>query len=122
MRRTIERALLIVVLGIGLGLLVNKVSPRGIPYITPPKKAVKAEEFLTLEQAKELWGSGAGFFLDAREPEDYAAGHIANAFSLPSASFEQHFGEVAPMLAPETPIVVYCNGLECDLSHRVADK
>jgi hypothetical protein len=44
MRRTIERALLIVALGTGLGLLANKVS-RGIPYITPPKKPIKAEEF-----------------------------------------------------------------------------
>jgi rhodanese-related sulfurtransferase len=122
MRRTIERALLIVALGTGLGLLANKVSPRGIPYITPPKKPIKAEEFLTLDQAKELWSSGAAFFLDAREPEDYAAGHIGNAFSLPAASFEQHFGEVAPMLAPDTAIVVYCDGTECELSHRVADK
>jgi 3-mercaptopyruvate sulfurtransferase SseA len=26
------------------------------------------------------------------------------------------------MLAPDTAIVVYCDGTECELSHRVADK
>ena len=122
MRRTIQRALLIVVLGAVLGLLANMVSPRGIPYITPPKKLAKPKELLTLDQAKELWGSGVGFFLDAREPVDYAAGHIANAFNLPAANFEQHFPDIAQMLTFESPIVVYCNGEECELSHRLADK
>jgi rhodanese-related sulfurtransferase len=119
---TIQRALLIGVLGAVLGLLANTVSPRRIPYITPPKKLVKAEEFLTLDQAKKLWSSGAGFFLDAREPADYAAGHIANAFNLPAANFEQHFPDIAQMLKFESPIVVYCNGEQCELSHRLADK
>jgi rhodanese-related sulfurtransferase len=122
MRRTIQRALLIGVLGAGLGLLVNTVSPWGIPYITPPKKLAKAEELLTLDQAKELWSSGTAVFLDAREPVDYAVGHIATAFNLPAANFEQYFPEVAQMLTFESPIVVYCNGEECELSHRLADK
>jgi rhodanese-related sulfurtransferase len=122
MRRTIQRALLIVVLGIAMGLVSNRISPRAIPYITPPKKPLQPEQFLSLEQAKELWSSGAAFFLDARQPADYAAGHIATARSLPAASFEEHFPGIAPMLTFETPIVVYCNGLECELSHRVADK
>jgi Rhodanese-related sulfurtransferase len=122
MFRTIQRALLIGVLGAVLGLLANAVSPWRIPYITPPKKLVKAEEFLTLDQAKELWSSGASFFLDAREPVDYAAGHIANAFNLPAANFEQRYPDIAQMLTFESQIVVYCNGEECELSHRLAEK
>lgn len=122
MWRTIQRALLIGMLGIVMGLLANAVSPWGIPYITPPKKAAKPEEFLTLDQAKDLWRSGAVFFLDAREPVDFAAGHIANAFNLPAANFEQYFPDLAQMFTPESSIVVYCNGEECELSHRLADK
>ncbi|MCI0534835.1 MAG: rhodanese-like domain-containing protein [Verrucomicrobiales bacterium] len=118
MRKTVARALVIVGVGLMLGLLGNAVSPRGIPLITPPKKPA---EFIALEKAKELWDSGAVIFLDAREPADYAVGHIGNALNLPALAFEKHFGEVAPLLTPESPVVVYCDGKECELSHRLSD-
>src|SRR5262245_5137055 len=120
MRKTVERAVIIALVGVVLGLVGNAVSPRGIPLITPPKKQPKPEEFIALQKAKELWDSGAALFLDAREPADYAAGHIGNAFNLPAQAFEKHFDAVAPMLTPESQVVVYCDGKECELSHRLA--
>jgi rhodanese-related sulfurtransferase len=105
----------------GLGLLGNAISPRGLPLRTPPSRSPE-QEFIPLEQAKELWSNGTAIFLDAREPVDYCAGHIGNAFNLPGLHFETHFGEVAPILTPESQIVVYCDGAECDLSHRVSER
>lgn len=120
MRRTISRALVIVFGGAVLGLAVNAVSPRRIPYITPPKPQLKAQDTIPLQEAQELWSSGAAFFLDARTTADYVAGHIANAFSLPVEEFDQHYPSVAGMLAPDATIIVYCDGQECDLSHHLA--
>jgi rhodanese-related sulfurtransferase len=120
MRRTLQRAVLIVVAGVTLGLAGNAVSPRGIAWITPPKKVVEAKDTIPLPEAQALWEAGDGFFLDARRPEDFAAGHIAGAFNLPAHSFDAHFQEVAPMLAPDARIVVYCDGVECELSHQLA--
>jgi rhodanese-related sulfurtransferase len=119
MRRTLQRALAIVCAGAVLGLAANAISPRRIPYLTPPKAPPKAEDTVTLKEAQELWSSGRAFFLDARAPSDYAAGHIAGAWSLPVEDFEEHFPHVAPMLTPDSPIVAYCDGQECDLSHRL---
>jgi len=121
MRKTVARALFIVLIGAGLGLIGNAVSPRGIAWITPPKKQPKPEEFVALEKAQELWNSGSAIFLDAREPADFATGHIAMAHNLPAQAFEKHFAQVAPMLSPESQIVVYCDGTECELSHRLAE-
>jgi rhodanese-related sulfurtransferase len=121
MRKTLLRALAIVSLGVALGFTGNRLSPRGLPLITPPKEAPKADAFMPLERAKELWNSGIAVFLDAREPADYEAGHIANALNLPALSFERHFGEIVPMLTPASQVVVYCDGKECELSHRLAD-
>jgi rhodanese-related sulfurtransferase len=120
--QAIQKAFIIVLLGSALGLLSNAISPKGIPLITPPKKAPKAEEFVPLEKAYDLWSSGATFFLDARNPEDYHAGHIANALNLPGDQFAAHFPQVAGMLSPETALVIYCDGIECELSHRLADQ
>lgn len=122
MAGTLQRALLIVALGGALGLLANSVSPHGIPLISPPKKPLQAEGIATLEQAREYWNSGSAVFLDARAPADYAAGHIANAFNLPADAFEEHFPRIAPMVNTAMPIVVYCDGEACELSHRLADK
>jgi rhodanese-related sulfurtransferase len=122
MRRALGQAFLIVVIGAALGLLANSVSPRRIPWITPPKPKPSPEGMFTAEQAHALWSTGAAFFLDARAPADYEAGHIAQAFNLPVESFAEHFGPLAAMLTPHTPIVVYCDGVECELSQRLADQ
>jgi len=122
MRKQLERALLIILAGVALGLAGNAVSPRGLPLITPPKREAKAEEFIALEKAKMLWESGAAVFLDAREPVDFVAGHIGNAWNLPVLAFDEHFPKVAPTLPPESQIVVYCDGKECELSHRLKDR
>jgi rhodanese-related sulfurtransferase len=122
MRRTFSRALLIVVMGLSLGLAANTVSPRRIPLIRPPPKAPQPSEMLTLPEAKAIWESGAAFFLDARAPADYAAGHITGAFNLPAEEFDQHYPQVAPILTPDRLVVVYCDGQECELSHHLADK
>lgn len=114
-----QRVLLIVLLGAGLGLLNNALSPKGVPLITPPKKAPNPDEFIALEKARELWDSG-GFFLDARSPEDFEAGHIANALNLPVEAFDEHFVKLAPMLPPDAPVIIYCDGEDCELSHRLA--
>lgn len=121
MRRTIQRSLVIVLLGAALGLVANAISPRSISLITPPKTEHSEQEFLPLSQAHELWSSGAAFFLDARAPADYEAGHIANAFSLPAETFDEHFAQVASFLTTDSTIVCYCDGRECDLSDHLAE-
>ena len=122
MVQTFQRLVLIIVMGGGLGLFCNQISPKGIPLITPPKKAPNPGEFMPLDQAHELWSRGAAYFLDARDAEDFQAGHIGNALSLPVEQFPESYPKVAPMLAPDTSIVVYCDGTECELSHRLADQ
>jgi rhodanese-related sulfurtransferase len=121
MTKLLWRALLLVIVGMALGLAGNQVSPKGIPIITPPKRTPRSEEFLSLDQAKQFWSNGSALFLDAREEADFAAGHIANAFNLPALSVERHFPEVAPLLTTESLVVVYCDGTECELSHRLAE-
>ena len=122
MRRTFVRALVIVGLGLTLGLAANTISPKRIPFLRPPPKALKPGEMLTLEEAKVIFESGTAFFLDARSPADFEAGHIAGAFNVPAEAFDEHFPQVAPILSPDRPLVVYCDGLECELSHHLADK
>ena len=54
---------------------------------------------ISLEEANELWNDGAAVFLDARGPDDFAAGHIADAFNLPALDFEKYFARELDSLA-----------------------
>ena len=119
MWRTVQRSLVIVVASAALGLAVNAISPRRIPYITPPQ-VIDPSEFIPLADAYKAWSRGNTFFLDARAPVDYQAGHIANAFSLPAEEFSVHWPQVAAFLTTESAIVCYCDGTDCDLSHQIA--
>ena len=121
LKATLMQMLCIVLFGIGAGLAGNRLSPRGLPVIPPPKVVPQADGYLALDQAKALWHSGTALFLDARQPADYAAGHIGNALNLPAQSFAQYFVEVAPLLSPDSKFVLYCDGPECELSHRLRE-
>jgi rhodanese-related sulfurtransferase len=120
--QVIKRAVLLVLMGAALGLLSNAVAPKGISLLTPPKKVPKADEFVPVDQAHQWWSEGNTFFLDARKPEDFEAGHIANALNLPVETFTENYPKVAPLLAPDSSIVVYCDGAECELSRRLAEE
>ena len=122
MATVVTRASLIVLLGALLGFLNNALSPKRIPLITPPKVQPKAEEFLPVTKAHELWSAGTALFLDARNPADYEAGHIGQALNLPVESFAESYARLAPMLSPDSQLIVYCDGTECELSHRLADE
>lgn len=50
--------------------------------------------------------------VDVRPPEEYAAGHIAGALSLPLAELSRRIDE----LPPGTTVVAYCRGPYCVLS------
>jgi len=55
-------------------------------------------------------------FLDAREPEDYSAGHIRGAINLPYESLDAYWPKVAESLPKESEIITYCSGDECESS------
>ena len=122
MARTILRAVLIAVVGAAFGLLHNAVSARHIPYFAPPKVAPGPSDYIPVDEAGQFWLASSGFFLDARAPADYAAGHITGAYSLPVADFDSRYPDVANMLTLESRLVVYCDGLECDLSHDLTTR
>ena len=120
-KASLSRALVLVLLGAGLGLAANQISPRGLPLITPPRAVAATGDFITLDRARQLWYLGTAFFLDARDPADFAAGHVGNALNLPAQSFALYFGKVGPMLTPNSELVLYCDGQECELSRRLRE-
>jgi len=73
-----------------------------------------------LEQAARLFEQNEALFVDARPENLYIQGHIRGAISLPLDEVNRYFAEVADKLDVSKPIITYCDGETCDLSHEVA--
>jgi len=74
---------------------------------------------ITLEQAYALFNRDVKF-VDARDEADYLAGHITNSINIPFDDFDNHKQKLE-MLSKEKPMVIYCGGTDCDLSHLLAN-
>ena len=75
---------------------------------------------MSLQEAEKLFRDQLVVFLDARAADDYGRGHIQGARSLPWQDVDRFFMEVTQDLESETPIVTYCDGETCNLSHDLA--
>lgn len=86
-----------------------------------PHSKHPAGTFVTLEQARQLLETQAAEFIDARNPDEYAAGAIPGAYSIPPDAFAGGaIPEVLNFIAREKKVVVYCGGGSCDASLLVA--
>jgi rhodanese-related sulfurtransferase len=75
---------------------------------------------ISLEEAKKLFFTHAAIFIDARSPEEYAQGHIRDARCLPYQDASFNFMDVTADLELAAPLVTYCDGETCELSHDLA--
>lgn len=76
---------------------------------------------LDLAQALELFEQGEAVFVDARMPDEFAAGHIPGAMNLPYDELESHL-DVLNYLPDGGLVITYCDGSECELSLELADE
>ncbi len=74
---------------------------------------------INLTQAFTLFNKGV-MFIDARDEADFLAGHITKSINIPFDDFENHKQKLE-QLSKEKPMVIYCAGTECDLSHLLAN-
>jgi len=119
----------ILLLSLFSGLLTQEVHTRrgtALPWRFVPggtlRREAELEGFPVVDTtaALALLAAGAHLFLDARSLSEYSQDHIPGAMPLPVAEFEQHFPDLAPILLPDSPLLVYCSGPACDEALRLA--
>jgi rhodanese-related sulfurtransferase len=136
LERVLKETLLIVVAAVLLGGVVNHsmvmASIKGelIPLIqqqqltalkTKAQQISSEIQFVDLISAKKLFDERQAKFLDARDPDIYARGHIVGALELPITSVVR--GDISlDQILPdkEAILVTYCDGGECDISVELA--
>lgn len=99
------------------------------PVAVAPKPAVptdslpsgKAGELTIIElgDVQRIMAKRAAMILDARSPERFAEGHIPGARNLYVDQFDNFFPELEPLLDKGGQIVVYCDGVDCDMAREL---
>ena len=89
-------------------------------------KNIDADHFpaITLEQMKRIVEDNMEtfFLVDARRPEDYKKSRIGNAINIfPYSDNESAVIEQVLALPMSKTIIVYCDGGNCDSSHKVGE-
>ena len=76
---------------------------------------------MQLPSVKKFWDARAALIVDAREPAEYAAGHIPGAINLP---YDEVVGDPERLDAVDSggrPIICYCGGGSCEVSIHLAE-
>lgn len=78
-----------------------------------------AEGEIAIDVVLKHLAEGTARFVDAREPHEYDAGHLAGSIHLPSSAAYANMDRVTSQVSPDELIIVYCTGGECEASHTV---
>lgn len=121
---TIGGAIAILVVGTGLGLLLNSLMGTPLPLFYEQTKVLPPPDVpqVTLEEAKAAFDEGTALFLDARPAGAYAEGHIPGALSFPLTHFRQLYPQLKPQLDQATRLIAYCDSPICHESVELVQK
>lgn len=109
-------------LAVAFGTIVNILRPTStrLPWIGDWEHHIETKAFRAgipvsfLAGTQERVNDSSVVVLDARTPDLYEYGHIPRALNLPVGEVDQRLGRFASLLTPDTPILVYCGGADCD--------
>ena len=140
MLRDLRIGLLILLLSGAVGVAANTMRPKPLTWIrselpkpspiattpttaeTPTASAPTARpDVVNIDEVLQHVSAGSATFVDAREANEYVEGHLKGALNMPSSAAFKAGEVLAGMVPPDTKIIVYCGGGDCEASHNVSD-
>ncbi len=113
------QALVIVAVTVGVALGYHVTAPAGLladgSYVRDMESA-NLPSFIpkiSRDQAKQFLAGGKATFIDARLSDDYVAGHIDGAISVPINATDENRRSIVASLSKDHPLVVYCESSGC---------
>jgi rhodanese-related sulfurtransferase len=107
-----------------IGLGSNLIRARHIPWLhaldTEITLSGQRIPFVTIEEAEKFINDPLAVFIDTREEKDYMLGHVSGALLLSPEEKENRFPGIEPLITPDTKLILYCYGPECDMAEKVS--
>jgi rhodanese-related sulfurtransferase len=126
--RSLLQALGVIVISGALGLGANAFRADGIPLVErwtdklAQKQQAGGSPAVSLPETVEALSRNDAVFLDARDPDFYALGHIPGAVNLPVHDFDRMFPGLKERIEAAPWVIVYCDGGGCEASLELTEK
>ncbi len=120
--RILWQSTVLLVLSVVAGALVWKFHPHAPELYLTHEAAAPGE--ITVEEARARMAAGPVLWLDARHEREFQAGHIPGALLLNPYDWENLLIAAFPAIteaAEGTPLIIYCDGQQCEASRTVRD-
>lgn len=116
------RALVIQILGIGTGLIYTVIFGEQFLFGEFENSAKQDDiTYVSLEVLQNVIQSKSKILLiDGRSESAYHRGHIPGAVNIPYIQRNYFFQQLLADVARETSIIVYCSGINCNVSVKLA--
>jgi rhodanese-related sulfurtransferase len=121
----------ILVISCACGLLFNAFSPNGINVLENPwsRKVAASNQsaedpitFVAFERVCQFIENREGVILDARNPREYAEGHIPGAQLLFFYNINEYYPKLEERLRSVPAILTYCSDVNCEDSEFLANE
>jgi len=118
------RAVLIAVTASLIGLGMNVVSSKPVPWTYVPLNEIEISglrvPLIDEKVARKLMDEEGTIFVDTRHKDDYDKKRVKGAIFLPQPDKEAQFVVVQPLLPEDARLILYCYGPQCDMAEEVA--
>ncbi len=133
--KEIQGIVLLLSISISTAFVYNMLSPHRIAIVgqweaskgvvSAVSKAIPIEfsiEILDPKIIEDIVKDETWIIIDARDIEFYNMGHIPRALSFPLIDFDQNLSIIIHSIKKDSKILVYCSSVECEISHRFAER
>jgi len=131
-KRTIQsnilRVTLVLFFGLFIGVCINLLHPKGIPWVGDWDHEVETRartlgiQTIPLRYAYDKYQSNQLLFIDARSYDVFKKGHIKRAVSLSLHDLDQRVSLLEQILSIKEPVVIYCQNRSCDDALLLAEE
>lgn len=124
---TPTRIAALMMLGALTASIANAARTRPLPWVLDyqssiiDNKQLESGLLVTLEDLRVAQQNATAAIIDARSTDLYAAGHLEGAYNVPSNAIEASMASVYQNVPQSQRIIIYCDGGNCEASHRVAE-
>ncbi len=96
---------------------------RALNKSSKPAAKILSDSFreISIDEALKILQTHKPLIIDARNEIDYQSVHIKDAINIPVKNFENYI-DLIFSLPKDTLIIIYCEGIHCNLSHQLAEK
>lgn len=103
--------------------LFEKYDPHNVELVASSKQEHQPVIHLNeidADSMRALVESDSAILFDARTPDEFNTGHIANALSFPISQFDSMYPLYQDRLAETKTVITYCSGIHCTDSTMLA--